>query len=398
MLDKEFLKTLTILYVEDDETIRNSLSTILSKFFGEVIICNNGAEGLVKFKNYILEENKHIDAIVSDINMPNMNGIDMIKGVRELDETIPVIFTTAHGESSYLMDAIKLKIAHYCLKPIDTSDLLKNIANLCMVEHNKKLLIKKSSEITHYMDIMNNLASIFNIDINGNITSANTLLTTITGYNESELLKMNISGILHQNSTIKNCIDLLKAVGDSNSFKGTIKFLSKEGNTFYLNSTIIAQYNDATNELDGFIIIGFDQTGDELEKQQTMQRVRKNIIEQRSKETELQKKVSSLQTEIKNIQRSNLGDNEAQMILEKLHKEKAKTAKLYNQITHYEEQFKLLEQEKNRLAKGTQQKSTNDSENKKQSQKEIQKLQSRIIELQSTITKLENKLKDSTYV
>jgi len=398
MLDKEFLKTLTILYVEDDETIRASLSAILSKFFGEVIICNNGSEGLIKFKNYVLDEHQHIDAIISDINMPNMNGIDMIKGVRELDETIPVIFTTAHGEANYLMDAIKLKVAHYSLKPIDTSDLLKNIANLCMMEHNKKLLIKKSAEIAHYMDIMNNLASIFNIDINGNITHTNSLLRTITGYKEEELLKMDISGILHQNSTIKNSLDLLKTIGDKDSFKGTIKFLSKDGNTFYLNSTIIAQHNDATSELEGFIIIGFDQTGDELEKQQTMQRVRKNIVEQRTKETELQKQVSSLQNEIKTMQRNNLGGNEAQMILEKLQKEKAKTAKLYNQITHYEEQFRLLEQEKNRLARGNQEKSSSDSASKKQSQKEIQKLQTRIIELQSTITKLENKLKDSTYV
>jgi len=398
MLDKEFLKTLTILYVEDDETIRSSLSSILSKFFGEVIICNNGQEGLIKFKNYVLEENNHIDAIVSDINMPNMNGIDMIKGIRELDDAIPVVFTTAHGESSYLMDSIKLKVAYYALKPIDTSDLLKNIAKFCMIEHNKKLLIKKSSEITHYMEIMNNLASIFSIDINGNITEANSLLATITGYSEDELKKMNISKILHQNSTMKNCIDLLKAIGDENSYKGKIKFLSKEEKTFYLNTTIIAKYNDSTHDLEGYIAIGFDQTGDELEKQQTMQRVRKNIIEQRTKETELQKKVGSLQQEIKQLHRNNLGGTESQMVLEKFQKEKAKTAKLYNQITHYEEQFRLLEQEKNRLAKGNQQKNNNDSASKQQSQKEIQKLQSKIIELQATITKLENKLKDSTYV
>ena len=398
MLDKEFLKTLTILYVEDDDAIRDSLSGILSKLFKEVIICNNGQEGLIKFKNYVLDDHKHIDAIVSDINMPNMNGIDMIKGVRELDETIPVILTTAHGESNYLMDAIKLKIAHYLLKPVDTSDLLKNIANLCKIEHNKKLLIKKSTEISHYMDIMNRLASIFHIDINGNITHTNSLLHSITGYNEKELLEMNISEILHQNSIMKNSSDILKAVGEKDAFKGIIKFLSKNGDTFYLNSTIIAQHNDATNELEGFIVIGFDQTSDELEKQQTMQRIRKNIIEQRTKESELQKQISSLENQLKTMQRNNIGGNEAQMILEKLHNEKAKTAKLHNQITHYEEQFKILEQEKSKLIQESQQKESGDSEYKKQSQKEIKKLQHRILELQSTITKLERKLKDCTYV
>lgn len=393
MIDKEFLKTLTILYVEDDETIRTSLSAILTKIFGEVIICTDGSEGLIQFKNNVLELHKHIDAVVSDINMPNLNGIDMVRGIREIDAEVPVIFTTAHGESNYLMDAIKLKVAHYALKPIDTSDLLKNIADLCMVEHNKKLLAKKSLEIRHYMDIMDNLASIFNIDTAGNIIKVNSLLESISGYSENDLLGMNISKLFHQNSTMKNYNDLKKAIGDQNSYKGKIKFLSNAGATYYLNTTVIASLNDTSNELEGYVLIGFDQTGDELEKQQTMQRVRKNIVEQRSKENELQKQIKTLQEQMKNMQMNSLGDTEAKMILEKLQKEKVKTAKLYNQITHYEEQFKVMEQEKERLTNGSQQRNSSENASKKQSQKEIQRLQTRIIELQATITKLERAAK-----
>ncbi len=397
MLDKEFLKTLTILYVEDDTSIKNSLGAILSKVFGDVIICSDGDEGLAQFKNYI-KENKTIDAIVSDINMPRMNGIDMVKSIREIDSEVPVLFTTAHGESNYLMEAIKLKVAHYALKPIDINELLKQIGELCSIEHNKKLLIKKSAEITHYVSIMDDLASIVKIDTQGNIVHVNTLLQTISGYSKEELLKMNIADLFHQNSTLKNYNELIKTIGDEDSYKGKIKFVSKNGEPFYLNTTILAQYNDSTDSLINYILIGFDQTIDEMEKQQTMQRVRKNISEQRSRENKLQKNIESLEQKIKQLQRENFGDNETKMIVEKLQKEKAKTAKLFNQITHYEEQFRLMEKEKQRLQEENKHKKSDDAAIKNESHKEIQKLQSKIIELQSTITKLEKKLRDKTYV
>jgi response regulator RpfG family c-di-GMP phosphodiesterase len=58
MFDKEFLKTLTIMYVEDDDGIRNSLSGILTKIFKEVIICEYGAIGLERFTQFTMEKNR----------------------------------------------------------------------------------------------------------------------------------------------------------------------------------------------------------------------------------------------------------------------------------------------------------------------------------------------------
>jgi len=175
MFDKEFLKTLTIMYVEDDESIRNSLSGILKKIFGEVIICNDGNDGVNQYKYYTLERKTKIDAVISDINMPNLNGIEMTREIRAHDEEIPIIFTTAHGESNYLMEAIKLKVSYYALKPINTTELLQNVSKFCMIEHNKQLVAKKEEQLTQYMDIMNEITSIFKIDTQGKITEANEL-------------------------------------------------------------------------------------------------------------------------------------------------------------------------------------------------------------------------------
>lgn len=266
MFDKEFLKTLTIMYVEDDESIRTSLSTILRKIFKEVVICNDGNDGVNQFKYYINERKTKIDCIISDINMPNLNGIEMIREVRSIDKEVPVIFTTAHGESNYLMEAIKLKVSYYALKPINTTELLQNVSSLCTAEHNKALIIQKEQQLEQYMNIMDNITSIFKIDNEGNITEANEMLCEISGYTQDELLSMSINDILHQDAVITTFGDIVSLVEKENKYEGKVKFKTKEGNTFYLGSTIIPLINDSTSNIEGYIYIGIDQTGSELEK------------------------------------------------------------------------------------------------------------------------------------
>ncbi|MBD3840983.1 MAG: response regulator, partial [Campylobacterales bacterium] len=160
MFNKEFLKTLTIMYVEDDDSIRTSLSGILKKIFGEVIICNDGNDGVNQYKFYTQERQTKIDCIISDINMPNLNGIEMVREIRNHDTEVPIIFTTAHGESNYLMEAIKLKISYYALKPINTTELLQNVSKFCEIEHNKSLIAKKEKQLEQYMVIMDGITSL----------------------------------------------------------------------------------------------------------------------------------------------------------------------------------------------------------------------------------------------
>ena len=57
--------------------------------------------------------------ILTDVNMPELNGIEMIKKVRDFDTKIPVIFATAYSDSEFLVEAIKLRVQEYIVKPID---------------------------------------------------------------------------------------------------------------------------------------------------------------------------------------------------------------------------------------------------------------------------------------
>jgi diguanylate cyclase (GGDEF)-like protein len=135
------LKKLNLLYVEDDETVNMIFSSIFEKYAKNIYSALNGEEGLELFKN------NHIDIVISDIQMPKMNGIEMAKEIRKIDETIPVIFTTAFGDSGYLKEAIEIGVDAYILKPIDKEKILKKLNKLA-----DNLVLKQ--ELENYTKLM----------------------------------------------------------------------------------------------------------------------------------------------------------------------------------------------------------------------------------------------------
>jgi putative nucleotidyltransferase with HDIG domain len=114
---KTLAQTLTVLYVEDDSLIRQEMAVYLKNLFSKVVVANNGKEGL----DVYLQE--PFDIVVTDLSMPVMNGIDMITKIREIKKEQAILITTAHSESSYMINAIKLGVDGYILKPFNFEQL-----------------------------------------------------------------------------------------------------------------------------------------------------------------------------------------------------------------------------------------------------------------------------------
>lgn len=112
-LEKNILHNLSILYIEDEENIRNNIVKTLKMLAKNVFACSNAEDALYKFQD------NNIDIIISDINLPKMNGLELSKKIREEDENIPIILLTAHLDTEYLLHATKLKLIDYLIKPID---------------------------------------------------------------------------------------------------------------------------------------------------------------------------------------------------------------------------------------------------------------------------------------
>ncbi len=113
-----------LLYVEDDEDSKITTMLLLEEFFENIIIAQNGQDGLKKF-----EDNK-IDLILTDISMPKLNGLEMMKRIREVCKDTPIVVLSAHNESNYLDSSIKMGAEGYIFKPIDMNQFIEVISNV----------------------------------------------------------------------------------------------------------------------------------------------------------------------------------------------------------------------------------------------------------------------------
>ena len=121
------LKECVVLYVEDEKAVREQTQLILKDFVKEIYLASNGEEGL----NIALQ--KEVDIIITDILMPKMNGIEMLKKLKfEYQKNIPSIITTAFTETEYLLDAISLKVDGFIMKPINVKDLISQIYGIML--------------------------------------------------------------------------------------------------------------------------------------------------------------------------------------------------------------------------------------------------------------------------
>lgn len=142
-MNTEILNSLTILYVEDDILIQKNTVITLELLKTKVIDAKNGQEGIDKFK----QNSSSIDIIITDISMPIMNGLDMIKEIQEINNDIPVIITTAHQDISYLKTAIELGITSYILKPVQIENIIDSVHKAMEPIKLKQELLKKNKEL-----------------------------------------------------------------------------------------------------------------------------------------------------------------------------------------------------------------------------------------------------------
>jgi len=132
--DKKFLKNISVLYVEDNHEIAEEIVFFLEPMVKKLLCAYNGKEGLELFKKY------KPDIIITDIQMPILNGIDMINEIRKVDTNIPIIITTAFNEPNYLLQAIDMDVDKYLMKPIQIKKLKNVLLDITEQKYEKEQL------------------------------------------------------------------------------------------------------------------------------------------------------------------------------------------------------------------------------------------------------------------
>lgn len=259
-IDKSLLKKFTLLYVEDDDVIRVELSQLLTNFFSMVHVAKNGKEGLRTF----LENQDEIDLILTDLNMPELSGIEMIKKIRTLDNKIPIIFATAHSDSEFLAEAIKLRVQEYIVKPIDVRYLLSLCNDITSNLYQESLLKQQREELEKYKEIINSNNIVIKTDTHLNITYVNELFCEISGFDSDELIGKELKYLKYQDMASDIYTNLYANILNNKPWQGKLKNIKKDGTSFTTDAFVIPNL-DETGDMTGAISIQRDIT-EELNK------------------------------------------------------------------------------------------------------------------------------------
>ncbi len=228
-------KHLTLLYVEDNLESRESTLLILEEFFDNIIVAVDGADGYQKFQ----ENENEIDLILTDINMPRLNGLGMIKKILEIKSGIPTIILSAHDESRYLIESIDLGVNNFLFKPMNINKLLdileKIIENLALIYEAKANL----QLLQEYHDVMDKSSIVSKTNLDGVITYVNDKFCKVSAYDRDEIIGKTHYIIKHPDNSSPLYEDIWKTIQNSKQvWRGIMKNLSKNQEDYYLDSTI----------------------------------------------------------------------------------------------------------------------------------------------------------------
>lgn len=119
-----YTKNLNVLYVEDSFSVQQQTMKMLSSFFKNIELANNGKIALEVFEKY------DFDLIITDIKMPLLDGISFIETIRNSDKKIPIIVLSAHDDKDYFLKSINAGIDGYILKPYTLEQIIQTLSNI----------------------------------------------------------------------------------------------------------------------------------------------------------------------------------------------------------------------------------------------------------------------------
>ena len=145
-IDPDFLKTLSILYVEDDDEIRELLARFLRRWVGTLHTAVNGQEGAEVFRQH------QPDVVVTDIKMPVMDGLEMASIIKATYREVPIIVITAYSERDYFIRAIEIGVDQYVTKPVNTDTLLQAIHKSAKNRFHKREMEKAEKQVIESLE------------------------------------------------------------------------------------------------------------------------------------------------------------------------------------------------------------------------------------------------------
>lgn len=157
-MDENRLKKLSnykVLYAEDDLGVRKNVNELLTLLFKEVFLAGDGQEAYELFMEHTP------DLVITDIKMPKVSGIELVKKIRESDEHAHIIIITAYTEVNFMLEAIELSLLRYIVKPITEPKLFEALEKF--LQSKEKTYLKELAPAWFYDNLQKTITHNENI-------------------------------------------------------------------------------------------------------------------------------------------------------------------------------------------------------------------------------------------
>ncbi len=280
----------TILIIDDMEANINTLMALLDEKY-DILASLDGEGGLD-----ILADEENIDLILLDIIMPEMDGFEVCRRLKNNSKTkdIPVIFITADNNENTIEKAYEVGGVDYITKPFKARELLSRINTHLSLSEQKHLLEKdlqtNISLLNQYKDVVDISTIVSKTDLQGKITYVNDAFIKISGYSKDELIGKSHNIVRHPDVPSSIFKDLWETVKNKHMWQGEVKNIKKDG-TYYVVQSVVMPILDSNGDIEEFISVRHDIT-DIYNLQREIEDTQKEVVftmgaigETRSKET-----------------------------------------------------------------------------------------------------------------
>ncbi|MGE4295672.1 MAG: response regulator [Campylobacterales bacterium] len=227
------LRELTVLYVDDEPEIVESMERSLSRALKRVVTAANGLEALEKLKT------EPVDAVITDIRMPDMDGLQLAAAIREHYGDLPVVILSAHNDEEYLLSAIELGVRKYLFKPVNINLLKTALIDVAQIVALKKQVAEQQALLNEYRDALDRAALVSQANAEGRLFYVNENFVRISGYSRQELYGGGFELITHPENPPSVFEQIRRTIEAGEVWQGVIKNRAKDGREYYVESTVV---------------------------------------------------------------------------------------------------------------------------------------------------------------
>lgn len=263
---KEFISRYDVLFVEDNKQTQEQITIMFKQLFRSVDSAYNGKEGLEKYINFKKNNNKYYDVVITDIRMPEMDGVELSKRIKEINSAQHILVISAHNESNFLEALINIGVNTFVHKPIDFNKLMEAI---CRISDLKKEETKTTKELDEAIRMNNELNALMNgydslviasrTDKKGIITYVSDAFAKISGYERNELIGKDYSTLRHPDMKDSFFKGMWETIEKGKVWTGKIKNIKKDGSYYWIKTTI-GPYRNKYGDIVGYNSIKQDIT------------------------------------------------------------------------------------------------------------------------------------------